>query len=452
MPRFKYLPALLLALLAVLPASHADAQSRPADSPKIKVGRELLALWSGGKADEVVARSEEKMRAAMTAQQLAQAWAAVLFQHGKFVGEDAVEEIPAGDLTAVRFTLRFERSLLKIRFVLTKDDKLTGLWFDAVESIKDNRCPPYAKPDAFREEKLTLRCGEFELPAVLTLPAGDAKELPGVVFVHGSGAHDADETLGPNRVFRDLAWGLAGRGVASIRYVKRTQQYPATLKPEDITLEWETIDDAVAAAELLRGRPELDPARVFILGHSLGGFAAPFIAQRDRRLAGLIMMAANARPLCDLVEDQLNYIFNLDDVISDDEQLQLEQVRKGTAAIRAGRPDDVKEPLLGAPPRYWAELQKRDNVAAALELKLPLLFLQGGRDYQVTLKDFEIWKSKFQGKPHAKLCLFDDLNHLMIAGAGKSSPAEYAKPDYVSEKVVAEVAEWIKLAGRHAPP
>lgn len=442
------LPHLLPALLAGLLVSYAPAQSRPADSPKVKAARELLTLWSTGKADEVVARSEEKMRAAMTAQQLAQAWAAALFQHGVYVREEAAEEIPAGDLTAVRFTLRFERSILKIRFVLTKDDKLTGLWFDAVESIKDKRCPPYAKQDAFREEKLTLHCGEFELPAVLTLPVGDVKALPGVVFVHGSGAHDADETLGPNRVFRDLAWGLANRGVASLRYVKRTQQYPATLKPEAITLEWETIDDALAAAELLRGRAELDPKRVYILGHSLGGFAAPFIAQRDAKLAGLIMMAANARPLCDLVEDQLSYIFNLDGSLSDEEQTQLEQVRKGTAAIRAGRADDVKEPLLGAPALYWAELQKRDNVAAALELKLPMLFLQGARDYQVTLKDFEIWKAKFQGKPHVTLRLFDDLNHLMIAGEGKSSPAEYTKPDYVSEKVVIEVAEWIKSRPR----
>lgn len=432
------LSVLALILAGVCSGLRAD------DAAGVKAARELFNLWSAGKNDEVVARSEEKMRAAMGPQKLAETWAMVEFQYGKYVSEQAVEEIPAEGLTAVRFTLRFERATLKIRFVLTKDNQLTGLWFDAVEPVKDDRLPPYATKDAFRQEELTLRCGEYELPAILTLPAGGAKELPAVVFVHGSGPHDADETIGPNKVFRDLACGLAANGVASLRYQKRTQKYGANIKPEELTLEWEVIDDACAAAALLRARPEISPQRVYILGHSMGGFASPFIAQRDGKLAGIIMMAANARPACDLVEDQVNYLIHLDGQVSDDEQRQLEQVRKATAAIRAGRPDEAGEPLLGAPNRYWADIQARDNVAAAMRLELPILILQGGRDYQVTKKDFDIWQAKMGSRPNVTLQLFDDLNHLMIAGEGPSSPEEYGKAGFVAEKVVSRIAAWIR--------
>jgi fermentation-respiration switch protein FrsA (DUF1100 family) len=417
---------------------------RADESAKVNAAREFLKLWAAGKNDEVVARSEEKMRAAMGPQKLAQAWSMAELQYGKFVSEQAVEEIHDGELTAVRFTLQFERAMLKIRFVLTKNGQLTGLWFDAVDPIKDDRCPPYAKKDAFREEELKLRSGDYELPAILTLPTAGANELPAVVFVHGSGPHDADETIGPNKVFRDLAWGLATNGVASLRYEKRTKKYGLTAKPEELTLEWEVIDDACAAAALLRSRPEISPQRVYVLGHSMGGFAAPFIAQRDGKLAGIIMMAANARPACDLIEDQLNYLFNLDGQVSDEERIQLEAVHKATAAIRGGRPDEAGEPLLGAPNRYWADLQAKDNVAAAMRIKVPILILQGGRDYQVTRKDFDIWNAKMGERPNVTFHLFDDLNHLMIAGEGPSSPDEYGKAGFVAEKVASQITTWLR--------
>lgn len=438
--RLRRIDGLVLALIL----TGVCGELRAGDSAKVDAAREILQLWAAGKNHEMARRSEEKMRAAMGPQKLAQAWSMAELQYGKYVREQSVEEIPSGDLTAVRFTLQFERAILKIRFVLTKDNQLTGLWFDAVDPIKDDRLPPYAKKDAFREEELTLRCGDYELPAILALPASNAKELPAVVFVHGSGPHDADETIGPNKVFRDLASGLATNGVASLRYQKRTKKYGPTAKPEELTLEWEVIDDACAAAALLRSRPEINPQRVFILGHSIGGFASPFIAQRDSKLAGIIMMAANARPACDLVEDQLHYLFNLDGKISDDERKQLEQVGKATAAIRAGRPEEAGEPLLGAPNRYWADLQARDNVAAAMRLELPMLILQGGRDYQVTKKDFDIWSAKMGEKPNVTLHLFDDLNHLMIAGEGPSSPEEYGKAGFVAERVVSRIASWVR--------
>ena len=436
----------VLAGLALAVSITVASPACAAESDKTKAARELLALWAGGKHKEFVERSDETMKKAFDETKVSQAWASVEFQYGKYISERSAEEIPAGELTAVRLTLNFERAVLKIRFVLTKDNRLTGLFFDAVEPIDDGRVPPYVQKGRLGEEKLTLTCGKFDLPAILTLPASNTSKLPVVVLIHGSGPHDADETIGPNKPFRDLAWGLAMRGVASLRYEKRTHKYKSDIKAEDITLEWETIDDACAAAQLLRDRPEIDPQRIFAIGHSLGGAAAPFVAARDGKLAGIVLMAATARPLTDVIEDQLTYIFNLDGAVSPQEQAELDKARPAIAALRAGKPMEAKESLLGAPNTYWMDVLRHDNFAATQKLDMPILILHGGRDYQVTMKEFDIWKSKLGGKKSVTLRLFDSLNHLMIAGTGRSSPEEYQKAGFVEEAVITAIADWINVA------
>ena len=98
-----------------------------------------------------------------------------------------------------------------------------------------------------------------------------------MVLVHGSGPNDRDETIGPNKVFKDLAWGLASRGVTVLRYDKRTYAYATKFDEravKSLTVQGEVIDDALAALQLLLNREEIDPQRVFLLGHSLGATLA----------------------------------------------------------------------------------------------------------------------------------------------------------------------------------
>jgi fermentation-respiration switch protein FrsA (DUF1100 family) len=100
--------------------------------------------------------------------------------------------------------------------------------------------------------------------------------------------------------------------------------------------------------------------------------------------------------------------------------------------------------LLGAPPGYWLDLREHDPLAAARTLHLPLLILQGGRDYQVTEVDFDGWKKALGTQPSVTFKLYPRLNHLFLPGEGKSTPAEYEHPDHVAEPVVTDIAGWLK--------
>jgi len=213
------------------------------------------------------------------------------------------------------------------------------------------------------------------------------------------------------------------------------------------TVQQETVDDALAAVALLRSLPGIDPRRVFVLGHSLGGLALPRIGQGQPALAGLIVMAGPARPLEDLILDQVSYLAALDGVVTDPEKKQIEGLRGEVAKVKALKPG-ATDSVLGAPASYWLDLQGYDPPQAAKYLAQPMLILQGERDYQVTMTDFAAWKKVLSGKPNVTFKSYPRLDHLFLAGEGKSGPAEYQKPGHVEEAVVADVAAWVLGLGK----
>ncbi|MBU4535817.1 MAG: alpha/beta fold hydrolase [Euryarchaeota archaeon] len=173
----------------------------------------------------------------------------------------------------------FQRAVIEVKIVFKKEGKISGLNF--IPTTTEYHAPDYVESSAFREVEVTVGEGKWALPGTLSMPAGPGP-FPGVVLVHGSGPNDQDETIGPNKIFKDLAWGLASHGIAVLRYHKRTFQHAKEFtaqEVEDMTVKEEVIDDALAAIHLLRHTEKIDPRRVFVSGHSLGATLAPRIGR-----------------------------------------------------------------------------------------------------------------------------------------------------------------------------
>lgn len=205
-----------------------------------------------------------------------------------------------------------------------------------------------------------------------------------------------------------------------------------------ITVQQETIEDALEAVALLRQQSEIDPERVFVLGHSLGGYLGPRIANLDGRLVGLIILGGSFRPMQDLVLEQSQYFGAAPE--------QLEELKQQITEINNLRPGESRPPmLLGAPPSYWLDLQSYHPDAQVRALKCRLLILQGGRDYQVSEQDFALWQAALKGRGDATFHDYPALNHLFIAGEGKNLTAEYNQPGHVSAEVISDIATWIKM-------
>jgi dienelactone hydrolase len=290
---------------------------------------------------------------------------------------------------------------------------------------------------------VTIGDDDWKLGGTLLIPVG-TPPFAGVVLVHGPGPNDRDESIYSNQVFRDLAEGLASRGIAVLRYDKRTKVYGEKMSELDFTLQQETVEDAVRAAALMRRQPEIDPNRVFVLGHSLGGFASPRIAVQDGKLAGLIFLAANARPIEDVALAQNDYVAHLNGSPSAEVQKRLDSLKDEVAKVKQLDPGKPNPPVvLGLPVGYLLDLKGYDPATEAKKLPMPMLFLQGERDFQVTMTDFGIWKSAMSERNDVTFRSYPKLNYLFITGERKSSPTEYRTPGNVDAEVVGDIAAWV---------
>jgi hypothetical protein len=277
------------------------------------------------------------------------------------------------------------------------------------------------------------------------MPAGDGP-FPAVILVHGSGPHDRDESIGPNKPFRDLADGLASRNIAVLRYEKRTREHAGKMLGTKVTIKEEALDDALAAVALLRQTPGVDPKRVYVVGHSLGAMLAPKLATLDPKLAGIVVMAGNVRPLEDLIVEQMTYLAKQSGEPEEAAAERLNKIKEQVAKIKAPKlsAETPAEDLpFKVPAAYWLSLRGYDSATTAAGLSMPVLVLSGERDYQVPLADFELWQKALTGKPTAKLKRYPGLNHLFIEGSGPPSPAEYEKEGHVAEVVVDDIAGWV---------
>jgi hypothetical protein len=416
------------------------------------LGKSLTQQLAARQFDQVATHFDETMTSAMPAAKLAEFWDGLIGQVGAFQSIAGTRVQPVQGYQAVLVTSKFEKATLNVKWVFDSKGRVAGFFVVPAEAEAPWKPPDYAKPVSFHERQIKVGNEPWQLPGTLTLPNG-AGPFPAVVLVQGSGPHDQDETIGPNKPFKDIAWGLASRNIAVVRYNKRTLQYGKEIKAQEagFTVNDETVDDARSAVALLAKRQEIDPRRIFVLGHSLGGMLAPRIAQGHAQVAGLVILAGTTRPLEQVIVEQLKYIASLDGKITPEARKQIDAAEQSDKEIESPTlAADAKVNVLGTtiPGSYFLDLRSYHPAEVAAQLKIPMLILRGERDYQVTSEDFDGWKNALAGKPGVTLKVYPGLFHLFMPssspGTGLGTPADYQKPGHVTEAVIGDITSWIE--------
>ncbi len=286
-----------------------------------------------------------------------------------------------------------------------------------------------------------------ELPGILTVPKGEGP-FPAVILLQGSGASDKDESVGKLKPFRDLAEGLAEKGVAVYRFDKRSYVYGMEMMTSrQITLADEYLEDAVNAVQLLARQDRVDPDRIFLLGHSLGGNAIPAAARELEnapvKACGFIMMAASPRPLDVLMREQYDFLYSLMPEITAEQQAEKDAMFAELDKLQDLDALTEDDTVAGVYSAYWKWLADYDILQAAKDITRPVLLLQGEEDYQVTMEDFGIWKDALSEKENWRMISYPGLTHVFTAGRKTEGAEVYTRPDRMDTRVIQDIADFI---------
>ena len=248
-------------------------------------------------------------------------------------------------------------------------------------------------------EDVSFVAGGRTIPGTIVRPASGTG--PGLLLLAGSGPTDRDWNSpllpGKNGSAKLLAEGLAARGVTVLRFDKAFSGRNPGLPIADLTLDTYR-DEAAAALDFLRARAEVDPARVFVAGHSEGGIHATRLAlSAAGRIRGVILISAPGQSLREVLEVQLerNVLAGLK-LTPGQIEAEMVPIRTALRSFVAGQDVDPKSAssrpeivqilsALMAPmvARIGRALVSFEPAQAAAEITVPVLVLQGEKDVQV---------------------------------------------------------------------
>ena len=348
-----------------------------------------------------------------------------------------------------------------VRVSLLRDGRVVRFQGDQAElelgPLQDIPPPPYANLSAFEEVEVTLGEAPWQVGGTLTLPKG-AGPYPAAVLVQGQSLRpDHDGTFAATKGNRDLAWGLASRGIATLRYDQRTWTHAlAFARHDEFTIDDEYVEDALAAVQVLRQTPRIDPARIYILGRSLGGFVAPRIAQQAPDLAGLIIASAPSggfrQSRLRALERDLRNIRAKDPEDPSAAFLQriIDRTRAQVSDVEALAAGETVTPDMSVRPSYHLDLAAYRPAETARDLAVPLLVLHSNADTRLTQDDAMGWIRGLRGHQDVVFRLYADLSHGLVDFTTRIGP-ELRPHGYVGVEVIEDIAAWIGGA-RPKPP
>lgn len=368
-----------------------------ADKPSMEArSRNYAEQIVSGIMTELWVNLTEELASQMTVDGLQASWNSVAEGAGTYEGIEDVQSEDNNEYHIVLVTLRYRRNQGRsIRFVYDRDENIAGIWFDVAEVSKKGEDTGPETLGAWSEEDISVGRNPFALKGKLTLPQGG--KAPVVILLADHEDADMDGTMGKNanKPLRDLAHGLAERGIASLRYNRRGHQYSGSVTAEDSMYET-LFQDVWYAVDQMYNERRVDRKRIFILGMGRAAdFMPGIVKKKPRRLAGAVMMAAKP---------------------------------------------------MAAAEKFYSREEKNITSDAAYFMDenstFPLLMLQGEEDFQTRVNDFEQWKEIWKGRSHVKYHSYRGLNHYFMTASGKEDKGEYDKEGRVSQTVIRDIAEW----------
>lgn len=392
MRRMRHLCYLIFGLL-LLPSSVFSQSSFDA---RFKA-KEVVYLMRNGKYETMMLRMDTDMKRMMDEDKLMGMWDMLEMGYGKVVSVAEPELSYKGKLAVTVTVISFEKKKIGIKVIFNQKGEIAG--FFLVSPTPQYTQPDYVNPASFYEYRKTLSDPKYPVNGLLTLPKRKLSGMPAVIILGGPGKADKDFTTGPNKPYKDIAWGLAENDVVVFRYDKRSAAYEGNALVQNNTSLKETyLNDLLKALALVRKMEEVDTNRIFILAHGESAYLLPYIANQLSHVAGYIALEAPFE-----------------------------------------KPLNSSNPLL-------LELQKQapeENLNNLRSKKV--LFVQGAKDIQTPPNQLALWKQA--GEKEAaydwSYVLYPATNYLLMEINGAPAVGDYEKAGNVAPEIIVRLASFI---------
>lgn len=442
----KYFVVLILSFFF----AHAIAQKN--ETMAVQKAIEIIDLFKTDQFEKAYTFCDEIMLRKITPERLQSIWESLAAVNGDLIEVGATRYNYLDTFHAITTKLKFKNGAVGLRLAFNLKWQISGIYI--VDAELTYKIPDYVNTFGFYEIKIPFGAIGFENEAILTVPIQE-KKYPCVIIIGGSGPIDKDATIGPNRIYKDFAWGLASKGVATLRFDKRTKAYFGKImeqhkKGNYYTIEQEYLADLKELVNKVSKKNAIDPKRIYLMGHSQGAGLMPLFLKQNKKVAGAIMAAGNYTSLQDLMLYQFEYLKPLQAKTKADSALFDKMAVQANYAKILNLPNNYPNDSLPSmyPFSYWNYLNHLNLVSLAQNNKKPVLVIQGERDYQVPFSEYLKWKTTLISNPNYQFASFQKLNHMFLEGEGKSTPEEYANRSNVPDYVIDEIAKWINAQPR----
>jgi acetyl esterase/lipase len=442
MPKLIRIIAILIFILfAVEPAG---SQEPIADEQALQIARQLVTLFNQDDFNGAYALFNEDMTKAITIPQLEGLWKSFVQSKGGYQGETAHAVGSAQGFKIVGLTTRFKDDSQNIIITVNDKGRIAGLFFRPVEQAKIEL--------AIDEQEISFKSGVDTVYGTLLIPKNTEGKVPAVLLLSGSGPTDRDgnTSLLPGKIdsMKNFARILADAGVASLRYDKygtgKTGLGSYANKVESITFD-AYVDLALAAYQYLGSRPEIDPARLAILGHSEGGLIAMVAADRMKDATppvALLLLAPICKPYLTTIHEQISEQYanavkagaftqqQADDGMAELDRIIEQVIKDGTAPEKMSQQFAM---LFATNNRFLQNANQYDprKLAANLPSKIQVLVLCGRKDQQITCDDVKLLVDGFKkgGNTGVRFAELTNVNHVFKEVEGVPDPGtDYIDP------------------------
>lgn len=414
---------------------------------------EIINLFKSGSVTEIYYQFDTTMQKKLSPPRLEPIWSQMERNYGSFVEIGIKDTTKDNKSIIINTDLLFKNGIMNMMLSWDKETKkINDFYLTEVKKEKINRLDKKLAPEIdktkFSSVNLDIEAN-FPLSAEITYPV-NKEENKEIIFIlnSGFGNNSKDLKIGPNYIFRNLAWGLSSLGFTVLRYDNLSYKHKSKLKRNNpkYTIYDEFINPLESILENVKSNNKYNNYKLYLVGFAE---AASIITtfHSYQKIDGLVLlMGSPNKPY--LVElDRLKELFSSDRILTGPEKKLLKESQIKIDYFESLRNSDnvsLDSLPMNFSYEYLNSLEDLKPIENLKNTNKPVLVINSKNDFEVNKKNYELWFNELSSEENIKLVELKNTSHILTEIEHKSTIKDYRKEAPISSIIFETINKWVK--------